>query len=681
MRTRNLLIALVLLLTAPGIAAAAEPFAPGTTYSMRSNTQAQDIRIPIPAGLTPTEVHGQLLFDSDATGRVEVLTRNHITGTVEKAADQRERPLRFPVTAADVEHGYLLFSIRFLTAGVTDPEEFCVRSNEGTVRFADVVVELEGTEEPPETPAHFFGASVRAIAIRVPEAPTAQLREAALAAQAALTHRYTGDTAITVTSPSESARAVTVRPLDGRVVELVPGDGEVRAGISIVDGIHTLTLTGDSARLTAAATALGSDLLALADSSTTTRFGATGTEPGNTTITLADLGRPAPRLEGLGQSEFSVEITQSHFGAAVESIDLHLVGEYAELPPQVSAVLSYYWNDQLVDSQVLDDDTTIDRRIKVARTMLAFGNTLTVRLDAVPSGDGASGNRSGPAFDCTGELSYLPIVASFDGNASTFEATPGQPFAPGFRRFPQVLGNVLTVAFGGSEPTAASLTDAAVLVRELQELNHAQFTVRVVDAGELLDSSTPGLLVDANASQVEVLGAPLRMAEFRAIDRRDTDFGVGVDRSYAALQAFQQNGRDLLLLSSWDPEGSADGARLRSGLVDEIAASKDGWHALNGDLDIKQSLTGTAALIDSNGIVPQPERVDDLSTYAWSILAFVGLVVFLLLAQQVSRRRLRKRAARLVDAQEADGRSGAGGSGAGGSGAGGSGAGGPAGRP
>ncbi|MEU4744843.1 hypothetical protein AB0G02_30880, partial [Actinosynnema sp. NPDC023658] len=649
-------LVLAVLLAGGGIGAgpaAAEPFDPGTTYSLRSNTQAQDVRIPVPAGLTPTEVHGRLLFDSDATGRVEVLTHDHVVATAGKAADQRELPLRFPVTAADVEDGHLLFSLRFLTGGVTDPRQVCVRSNEGTARFVDAVVELEGAGKPPDTLADFFGASVRAVSVRVPGSPDARLREAALAAQAAIVHRYTPATAVTVTTPSQGDRAAAVRPLDGRVVRLVAGEGDVRTDISAVDGVPTLTLTGDPARLTAATTALGSDLLALADSATTDRLGETGTEPGRTKITLGDLGQPAPRLAGLGQSEFDVQVSQSHFGAAVDGVRVHLVGRYAQLPPQISAVLSYYWNDRLVDSQVLrNDDTAIDRTITVPRTILTAGNTFTARLDAVPSGNDGGGD--GRGFDCTGELSYLPVLASFDGNASTVEATRGQPFDPGFRRFPQVLGNVLTVAFGGSEPTEAGLTDAAALVRELQEANHDRFTVRVVDAGELIDSSTPGLLVGATADQVEQLRAPLRMAEFRAIDRRDTDFGVGVDRPFAALQAFEQNGRDLLLLSSWDPGGSSDGPRLASGLVDGIAASEDGWQALAGDLDIKQSLTGPAATIDSNSLVSQPEKVDDLSSYAWWILAFLALIGLLLLAQQLSKRRLRKRAALLVDAQEHD---------------------------
>ena len=52
-------------------------------------------------------------------------------------------------------------------------------------------------------------------------------------------------------------------------------------------------------------------------------------------------------------------------------------------------------------------------------------------------------------------------------------------------------------------------------------------------------------------------------------------------------------------------------------------------------------------------VVPQPAKVHHLATYAWWIIAFVGLLILLLLAQWLSTRRLRQRARRLVDAQEA----------------------------
>ncbi|WGL50847.1 hypothetical protein P5P86_12825 [Nocardioides sp. BP30] len=632
---------------------------PGTTYSTSTNTHAQSIAIPVPDGLTPHQVTGTLAFDNDASGTVQILAHHEVVATVKKQASTASAPVTVPVSARDVSNGAISLQLRYLAGTLTDPKLSCVQSNNGNVQLTSVRVDASGTAKAPTTLASFFSAGVTAVSIVVPSAGSADLQAAGLSAEAAVVHRYSSAD-VTVTTPDDAGRAAAVTPAEGRIVKLVGGSGEVRTSISATGGVPTLTLTGDPSRLADAAAALGSANLVLGDTTTASRLGQSGVPSGRTSETFADLGQSAPALQGLGESDFAVTVKQSDFGASVRQMKVHLVGRYAQLPSSLQAVLTYSWNGQLIGSQVLSNaNTAIDQTLTVPATQLTFSNSLQVQLNAVPSGSGGSGGSagssgsSGSAFGCGGPVDYLPIKVTFDGLASTVTAVRGQSTDPGFARFPQTLGNVLTTAFG-AQATADDLTNAAGVLQALQQLNSDQLSINLVSPSRLVGTSASGLLVGATAQQVDDLQAPLRMDEFRSIDQQNVHFGVGVTDPYAAFQAFHQNGRDLLVLSSWSPQGAdqTTGRALQSALVDDLVTAKGDWYGLSGDLIVRQSTDGENVSLDSNSVVPQAAKVHHLATYVWWIIAFVGLLVLLLLAQWISGRRLRKRARQLVDAQE-----------------------------
>lgn len=627
---------------------------PGTTYSTSTSTQAQSITIPIPEGLTPHRITGTLVFDNDASGSVQILAHHEVVATVKKDASLTSAPVAIPVSERDVSGGGIAIQIRYLAGSLTDPTLSCVQSNDGNVQLTDVKVDASGTAQAPTTLASFFGPGVTAVSIVVPSADSAALQAAGLSTEAAIVHRYTSAD-VTVTTPEDASRAAAVTPAEGRIVKLTSGSGQVRTSISETGGVPTLTLSGDPDRLADAGAALGSDNLVLGETATATQLAQSGVPSGRTSETLADLGQSAPALQGLGESDFAVTVKQSDFGASVRQMKVHLIGRYAELPSSLQAVLSYSWNGQLIGSQVLTNGSTaIDKTFTVPATQLTFSNSLQVQLNAVPSGgSGSSGSSGSSAFGCGGPLDHLPIKVTFDGKASTVSAERGQSTDPGFARFPQTLGNVLTTAFG-AQATPDDLTNAGGVLQALQQLNSDQLSINLVSASQLIDTSASGLLVGATSKQVDDLQAPLRMDEFRSIDQQDVHFGVGVTDPFAAFQAFHQNGRDLLTLSSWSPSGSdqAAGRQLQSALVDDLVTAKGDWYGLSGDLMVRQSTDGENVSLDSNSVVPQAAKVHHLASYVWWIIAFVGLLLLLLLAQWISGRRLRKRARLLVDAQE-----------------------------
>jgi len=658
-----LLGAVLLALTAAPPAHADTPAAHSvesqSTYSIGADAQPQDVKIAIPPGLTPTRVTGRILFQRTGTtntaGKVDFLLDGNIVKTVTKDPLIQQASFAFPVTAADVSAGYLTFSYQYLTGGVTDPSQVCVDPQLGQAQLDQVHVALAGHAVAPTTLDQFFGTSVRAVSIVVPAAADASVRQAGLAAVAAVSHLYDSTTAVTLTSSADATRAAAADEIGGRRVVIVPGTGAAHTTISTVGGVPTLTLTGDPSGLAKAAAALGNPLLALAGSADTTSLEQSGVVGSALTRTFDSLGQSAPSVQGLGVSQFIVGVKLSDFGRSVSSLNVHLVGQHAAIPNSISAVLSFYWNGHLIGSQNLVGDTTaIDKTLHVPATELTAFNSLTVKMVAVPTGqsDAAKSSAISP-FDCHGALSVLPVEVDFDGSASTVTGSPGQPFAPGFTRFPQSLDNIMTVALGDQSGATGddALTSAASLVAALQRLNDAELSVKLTSVKDFMSSSAPGLVVDPTPDQVAALDAPLKMAQFRSIDAQDVHFGAGVNSPYAALQAFDQHDRDVLLLSSWSPDADKVSSSLEGHLVDSVTGGPNGWYGLYDDLAIAQSPTAKPVLLESNAISPQPQTVHHFSSKAKWALVVAGVLILAMVAQTLARRRLRRRAARLVEAE------------------------------
>lgn len=627
-----------------------------TTFSVPSNTTARDQYIPIPAGLTPTSVRGTLLPEAEVDGRVVFLSHGRTIATYPVTAATETLDVEFPVDASDVDsNGYLVFAMRFLTNAVTDEELICVISNFGTVQFTDITVAVTGREQPPSTIAQFFSPSVREISVIIPEDAEPAVQEAGIAAVGALAYRYpTRETEITLSTAEQTDRAADAQALGGRLVELIPGEGEVVAKVGLRDGVRLLAMTGDPEKLTAAANALGSPQLAAVETDETTALAQTGHAEPRTTLTLAELGADAVKLLGIGTSIVEVDVDQTDFGAPVSSFTLHLIGVRSEVPANIAAMLSLYWNGDLISSEVFDDQTTIDLTIEIPATRVTRNNSLSFRMDALPNGGGT--DASGGAADtveCGGALGILPIEVYIDGTASTITATPGQGLNAGFVRFPQMLGNVLPVSIGSTTLLSDSVSDAALIVCALQRASSHQFSIRLVPPAEFIDSSISGLIVGASTEEIDELRAPLRMAEFRQIDSPTSSFTAGVMAPYAALQAFTSGGREVLSLSSWGPyrPGAVVGRILQSSIAEYLATDVSGWYGLYDDILIAQAGDKAPVFLDSRTVALQPERAKDFdATLLW---AGVGVATLLLLGGLgfLARQHLRRRARQFVAAE------------------------------
>ena len=623
-----------------------------STFSMPSNTAAREQFIPMPLGLVPTRVRGTLLPDAEVNGRVVFLSHGRTIASFPVTPATEVLEVEFPVDEGDVDdNGYLVFAMRFLTDAVTDEELICVISNFGTVQFTEITVSVTGREQPPSTIAQFFSPSVREVSVIIPEDSGAAVQEAGIAAVGALAHRYpTRETEITLSTAEHADRAADAEAIGGRLIEIVPGDGEVVARVGLRDGVRLLTLTGAPELLTAAANALGSPHLTAVEADETTALSYTGHEQPRTELTLEDLGTASVGLVGIGTSIVEVAVDQTDFGLPVASVGLHLVGVRSEVPPNIVAMLSVYWNGDLVSSEVFDDNTAIDLAIDIPATRVERNNALSLRMDALPNGGGSDASSD---VNCGGALGILPIEVYIDGTASTVTAVPGQGLGAGFIRFPQMLGNILPVAIGATSLLSDSLSDAALIVCALQRASSAQFSVRLISPEAFLDSSVSGLIVGASTEEIERLRAPLRMAEFRQIDSATAEFSAGVMAPYAALQAFTSGGREVLALSSWGPyqPGAVVGRQLQTSIAEYLAGDASGWYGLYADILIAQIPGDEPVFIDSRTIALQPERASDFDpTLLWVGIGVASLLVLGGLGF-LARLHTRRRARRFVKAE------------------------------
>lgn len=620
----------------PVTGAVVQAAATDAALTVTAGAPLQYLTLPIADGVTPTRVLGAIEAQEPLTGSLAVVVSGRTVLTLDAATAST---LDIPVGSADVVDGVL--AIGFQLTGATGSTGALCEVQGRSMIVSGLGVVIEGAPASPTTVGDFFADSVTAVSIVVPDDATDDLRAAGLSAAASLAARYPSGTAITVSEESATDGRPDLDAAQGRVVRFEAGDGDVVTALGDEAGVPALVLTGAEADLAAAGAALGSEYAGLASSATTTGLAQKVIPSSSLEHTLADFGADRVALGSGGTAASYTTITQSAFGGPVSSIDLDLVGTHSAIPEGVTATANVYWNDFLIGSSVLGAETAVDMELSVPTGQLASSNGLSVRLSAVRESDGL----------CIGSADSVPIELFLDGAGSTVTGVRGESAAPGFGRFPQAFGGELAVAFGESATGADALRSAGDLVAALQRVQPDPLAVSVVGIDDFVGSDRSGLVVGAGADEAEELRTPLRLAPFTAIESSRLTYGVGTDAPYAALEAFTTDGRDVVLLGGWSPDGDPTAS---SALQASVAgwAAEEGWLALPGNLAVSGSTAADPVAIDSNEITPQEEVKDDYSSYAiWFLVAAVVIGLLILLGWLARRRRSRKVAA-YVDAQE-----------------------------
>ncbi|KQQ07417.1 hypothetical protein [Rathayibacter sp. Leaf296] len=621
----------------PVTGAVVQAAATDAALTVTAGAPLQYLTLPIADGVTPTRVLGALEAQEPLTGSLAVVVSGRTVLTLDAATAST---LDIPVGQADVVDGVL--AIGFQLTGATGSTGALCEVQGRSLIVSGLGVVTEGIPAAPTTVGDFFADTVTAVAIVVPGGADDALRAAGLSAAGSLAVRYpSSGVAITVAEDGATEGIADSDAAQHRIVRFEATDGDVVTSISDEGGTPVLTVSGASADLAAAGAALGSEYAGLASSATTTGLAQKVIPSGSLEHTLADFGADRVALGSGGTAVSYTTITQSAFGGPVSAIDLDLVGTHSAIPEGVTATANVYWNDFLIGSSVLGAETAVDMELSVPTGQLASSNGLSVRLSAVRESDGL----------CIGSADSVPIELFLDGAGSTVTGVRGESAAPGFGRFPQAFGGELAVAFGESATGADALRSAGDLVTALQRVQPDPLAVSVVGIDDFVGSDRSGLVVGAGTDEAEELRTPLRLAPFTAIESARLTYGVGTDAPYAALEAFTTDGRDVVLLGGWSPDGDPTAS---SALQASVAgwAAEEGWLALPGNLAVSGSTAADPVAIDSNEITPQEEVKDDYSSYAiWFLVAAVVIGLLILLGWLARRRRSRKVAA-YVDAQE-----------------------------
>ncbi|MCT9870638.1 cellulose biosynthesis cyclic di-GMP-binding regulatory protein BcsB [Paenarthrobacter aurescens] len=621
--------------TVPGATAAP---AQGSALQTSSSVSAlagqaeQTLVVPVTAGLEPTRVKGAIAVSGKPEGTVRATVNGRV---VLEASAAASIPLDAAVTGADVVGQQLTVGLQFVPATQT----MCVVST-ATATLNNLVVDFSGTAKAPSTVGEFFPVSVPAVVLPVPADPGADVSAAVMTASAAMSQRYP-DASISIVAEADLAARAATLPSGSRVLSVVADQGEISTTLGTAAGLPQLILSGHDDQLRTAARALASDKTALAVTSSVTGLTSALPAAPGLTQSLKDLGSSTLKLSGYGTPESYVGVTQSQFGGPVSSVKVQLKGTHTAVPDNAQAQISVFWNDYLLSSKNLDggDAFTVDADVPAGQ--LQAKNGLRIRLAALPAGG-----------DCTGPAGIMPMEVTLDTAGSTLTAVRGGSTKPGFARFPQALGQSVPVAFADGN-AQANTVNAATLVAALQRDSASLLDARVVGIDTLAGSSESGLVVGATADVANKLSAPLRLAEFRTIAPADVEYGVGTTAPFGVLEAFEQGGRDLLLLGAWAPEGeTAAVSTLQASLASHVSGVEGGWASLSRNLLVTQP-SGTPVLLESNVVVPQKAVTDDYRPYAWWIGGAVVVLGLAYVLRSLLMRRRAKEAQAYVDAEQA----------------------------
>ena len=519
--------------------------------------------LPVPEGWQPQALHMEVsLPPTVEDGFLVVEQDGQVLGTY--PLPEGQGPLSISLEHARVKEGRLTLRLRSLL----DPlKPFCAPALERWVEVRRLRAIYTGALQPPTTVAAFWPPDLHTLRISIPPQPDAPTATAALTLAAWAARLGSGHgvrVEITAVDPSQPLVVAPAEPF-GRTVVLHPA---VHTEVALVpptqpDAWPVLMLSAPPETLPDLVARLAYDAQALIQAP---RARVESFEPPKTPNllrrTFADMGLHRLSMQGSGVLESRFTFSQGDFGGPIADLTLHLKGTYTPVPPGGTATLTVLLNDGLVYAAPLGDAGHFQHTISLPSPRLRRDNTLTVRVMYTP-----------PGGDC--RVGVHDLMVHLDP-ASTLEAKPGQTLPPGFQRFPQVLLPTFMVTFDPLD--IDTLQTAATLVSALQRLTTTPLRPRVLPWEEALNQDAALLVVTQHSRKIAALRPPLEPLPFRILDADGREIlQLRTDMPFATLQAFEHQGRDVLL---WTHRNFPESGRQ----LERYLHDRDGWYDLRGDV-------------------------------------------------------------------------------------------------
>lgn len=629
------------------------------TVSLLPGAKSQTISTPsgdafytldVPPGTTPTEFVAELLVRGPVTGGIATVTTPTTAYPINLTAIGGVSKIVAPLSSKDVTDGQVAIQLHVdLTVAPTQLNASgCVPPPAVVAQVEQAVGVFAGSLVTPSNPADFWPTTLQRATVWVPSlrgltrsgqqaAAQATLQVAALVAQ-----QYGQQTLLSFRTGAPPPHAISPVSRDVEI-EVTRSGPSSQLRIDDAGSAPVLVIAGRGGGLVAAARASARDSLALATAraasgvrSSAFRLSpsqVTVTPSGTREITLAQLGG-LTSLEGVGTTTITDSLPQAQFGSPISSLQVRVRASYTPPPAGGQATFSVLVNGYIIGSQALGSSGQLGMNASVPQSILSRQQSVAFRLDYTP-----------PGGVC--HTGLLPVQVTINPS-SGFLAAPGQTLVPGFLRAPQDVATNLPVDLVSFDD--ATLLDGCRLVAALSQILPSAPNVELVSTSALVPGSRPVVIVGASPALAQRLGAPLQLAPFRSIAEEGNAVGFEVRQPFAAIEAFSDHERDVVLLGAFaDPE-------LLTTLTREILQAPNGWFSLGtGELAVTTA-DGRLRIVRAAALLPQLVGSNTTSGPGiprWLILALVAigaLVALRLTWLAVRMARLKRRARRATTA-------------------------------
>jgi hypothetical protein len=574
----------------------------GESLSFAGQQGAVALTIPVPEGLTPTDLRATVQLPPNTQGATLTVVQDDETLSSVNVPLAERSGITLPLRGAEVVDNAVAVTLRsFLVL----PTNLCVFDQTNQLTLLSPSVVFAGVEAIPTAVADFLPPVLQQLTIALPAAPTQAESDAAVALTSAVVAYYgeqTVDVVLEALSEGQPALSTPSAALERQIAIVERPESAVTLLGTV--GVPALLLSGPAPDLINQTRLLTSDMSKLAVSSKAVAgpLRVSPQLPPDST-TLRDLGEPGASATALTDPQVSIGLDQTRLGRPTGDIRVHLEGSYTPLPPNYGGQVVVSVGDQVLERWATDASGTIDKMVEVPNRLLQRFTDLNVAVDA--AGDTGGCGETGP----------ITLNISGDSPVQSSPATP--PVPPGFQSVPQTL--MPQVQVGMTVGSFADTVRAVSIVEGVQRLSAIPLGTSVVPLETAASSKSPAILIAADNWDDPAIDLPITRSgnnpiNLAGIDGNGEKTTLTLDPSvnFGSLQTVVDGNRTLLVATSTGAPGQLDS------LLNWLGADDERWVRLNGNALVAVPDRDPVALsIDMDAPTTSSDDSEDRSLIRW----------------------------------------------------------------
>jgi hypothetical protein len=583
---------------------------------LSGSNQTTEVTVPVPQGVSPTLLTGQIGSVVNAAGRVDVSdSRGFLLGSIPIPTDVATIPFAVDILQADVTDGAA--RLNFVIRDENQIADSCAQPP--AVTLSQLATRYSGPTPNPRTVADFLPGYLDQITIEVGAQPSRDQQQAALALVAKLTHLYR-PMPVRVDVDASATPAPNTASGTRRVIAI--RDGE-RAGLVVENPdtpAATLVISGRANELLRQVEIFADRRLELAQRPSAAVTSADQTAPVSTRIlSFGELGM-AVQASVLGTTTVYMGFDAGAFAVGpIDRARIHLIARYTPVTTADASIVLRS-GAVILASRVLDQSGVVDVTGDVPAGAISSNVGLALEIRYIPHGACA------PVYD--------RMTFSVDPQ-STVSVSPGTDNRGGFPVLPMAFTPTFDVAL--DSPTQIRYAAQAVNLMGQQSTIALQPNVSTLAEAT---NRTSGLLVVGSGESLSRAGIapPLLATGANAVDVNGTPVtAMDVNGPTGIVEAFSQNGRMVLAI-----ETTGDGA-LADLSLDHIRGLEGRWASLAGDVVATGSARHTVALtVREGGPMPLLIVGEGWKWWTWLTIAVGIAAIFAVALVLIIRRRRAK---------------------------------------